>query len=32
VRIGALGEDEVAEANARGHDASFVRGERVAAA
>ena len=32
VRIGALGEDEVAEANARGHEASFVRGQRVAAA
>jgi adenosine deaminase len=31
VRIGALGGDEVAEANARGHEASFVRGERVAA-
>jgi adenosine deaminase len=32
VRIGALGEDEVAEANLRGHEASFVRGERVRAA
>jgi adenosine deaminase len=31
VRIGALGEDEVAEANVRGHEASFVRGEPVAA-
>ena len=25
-RIGALDEDELAEANRRGHDASFVRG------
>src|SRR5918912_1547986 len=31
VRIGALGEDELAEANARGHEASFVRGAPVAA-
>ena len=31
VRIGALGEDELAEANLRGHEASFVRGDRVAA-
>jgi adenosine deaminase len=29
-RIGALDEDELAEANRRGHDASFVRGMRVA--
>ncbi len=26
LRIGALGEEELAEANARGHEASFVRG------
>jgi len=26
LRIGALTQDEVAEANARGHEASFVRG------
>ncbi len=31
LRIGALGEDEIAEANARGHEASFVRGRRVTA-
>jgi adenosine deaminase len=30
-RIGALDEDELAEANRRGHDASFVRGRPVAA-
>jgi adenosine deaminase len=30
-RIGALDEDELREANARGHDSSFVRGARVAA-
>src|SRR5262249_59218978 len=29
LRIGALDEDELAEANARGHDASFVRGQPV---
>jgi adenosine deaminase len=29
-RIGALDEDELREANARGHEASFVRGERLA--
>ena len=28
-RIGALDEDELAEANRRGHDASFIRGMRV---
>ena len=28
-RIGALDEDELQEANARGHEASFVRGEHV---
>jgi len=26
LRIGALAQDELDEANARGHDASFVRG------
>jgi adenosine deaminase len=31
LRIGALGEDELAEANARGHAASFVPGAAVAA-
>jgi adenosine deaminase len=31
LRIGALTEDELAEANARGHEASFVRGGRVPA-
>src|SRR5947209_8294149 len=31
LRIGALDEAELAEANRRGHDASFVRGRRVAA-
>jgi adenosine deaminase len=31
LRIGALDEDELAEANRRGHDASFVRRERLAA-
>jgi adenosine deaminase len=31
LRIGALSEDELDEANARGHDASFVRGRPVAA-
>jgi hypothetical protein len=30
LRIGALDEDELAEANRRGHEASFVRGMRVA--
>jgi adenosine deaminase len=30
-RIGALDEDELREANARGHEASFVRGSAVAA-
>lgn len=30
-RIGALDEDELREANARGHEASFVRGPAVAA-
>jgi adenosine deaminase len=30
LRIGALDEAELAEANRRGHDASFVRGRRVA--
>jgi adenosine deaminase len=30
-RIGALSEDELREANARGHEASFVRGRPVAA-
>ena len=29
LRIGALDEDELAEANRRGHDASFVRGMRI---
>src|SRR5437764_10749381 len=32
LRIGALDEDELREANARGHEASFVRGESVARA
>jgi adenosine deaminase len=31
LRIGALSEDELDEANARGHEASFVRQRRVAA-
>ena len=31
LRIGALDEDEVREANARGHESSFVRGSVVAA-
>jgi adenosine deaminase len=31
LRIGALDEDELREANARGHEASFVRGSTVAA-
>ena len=31
LRIGALNADELAEANARGHEASFLRGRRVAA-
>jgi adenosine deaminase len=31
LRIGALDEDELTEANRRGHDASFVRGMRVRA-
>jgi adenosine deaminase len=31
LRIGALDEDELREANARGHEASFVRGSAVAA-
>jgi len=31
LRIGALSQDELAEANARGHDASFVRGAYRAA-
>jgi len=31
LRIGALDEEELREANARGHDASFVRGSAVAA-
>jgi adenosine deaminase len=31
LRIGALDESEAAEANRRGHDASFVRGQGVAA-
>src|SRR5438128_2676153 len=31
LRIGALDEDELAEANRRGHDASFLRGLRVSA-
>jgi adenosine deaminase len=31
LRIGALEEDELREANARGHEASFVRGSAVAA-
>jgi adenosine deaminase len=31
LRIGALTQDELDEANARGHEASFVRGHRVAA-
>jgi adenosine deaminase len=31
LRIGALDEEELAEANRRGHDASFVRGMRVSA-
>jgi adenosine deaminase len=31
LRIGALSQDELAAANARGHDASFVRGRRVTA-
>jgi adenosine deaminase len=30
LRIGALDEDELREANARGHEASFVRGSAVA--
>ena len=30
-RIGALSEDELREANARGHEASFLRGRPVAA-
>jgi adenosine deaminase len=30
-RIGALDEDELAEANRRGHDASFIRGQAVVA-
>ena len=29
LRIGALDEDELREANARGHEASFVRGAAV---
>ena len=32
LRIGALDEDELREANARGHEASFLRGEPVASA
>src|SRR5919204_3396820 len=32
LRIGALDEDELAEANGRGHEASFLRGSRVHAA
>jgi len=32
LRIGALDEDELRDANARGHEASFVRGESVARA
>ena len=32
LRIGALDEDELREANARGHEASFVRGSGVAGA
>ena len=31
LRIGALDESEAAEANRRGHEASFVRGQGVAA-
>jgi hypothetical protein len=31
LRIGALDEAELEEANRRGHDASFVRGSRVRA-
>ena len=31
LRIGALDEDELGEANARGHEASFVRASAVAA-
>jgi adenosine deaminase len=31
LRIGALDEQELADANRRGHDASFVRGSRIAA-
>jgi len=30
-RIGALDDEELRQANARGHDASFVRGSAVAA-
>ena len=30
-RIGALDDDELREANSRGHEASFVRGSAVAA-
>jgi hypothetical protein len=30
-RVGALDDDDLAEANRRGHEASFVRGRRVAA-
>jgi hypothetical protein len=30
-RIGALDEDELAEANRRGHEATFLRGRRIAA-
>jgi adenosine deaminase len=30
LRIGALDEDELHEANSRGHEASFVRGAAVA--
>ncbi len=30
-RIGALSEDELSEANARGHEASFIGGQRVVA-
>jgi hypothetical protein len=29
-RIGALNDDELAEANRRGHEASFVRAQRLA--
>ena len=31
LRIGALDEDELREANARGHEASFVQGSAVSA-